>query len=320
MKLLITDFQTPDTDLEVGMIEDAGHQVVVAQCSTPEDVIRAGREADAMITSYAPITSEVFKNLPGIRCISTLGVGVDHIDMKAARQNGVWVANVPDANFTEVAATALAMALCLVRHLPFLHDSVKQGRWDYAGTGTLRRPSHMTLGIVGMGHIGRQLVTIARPVFGGIRGHDPYLSPDAWPEGCRNVSRCELFEASDVVSLHLPLTRDNQQMINRALLGTMRRGSYLVNVSRGGLVDMEALIEYLDSGYIAGAALDVLPIEPPAPDDPILLHPRALVTPHAAFYSIESEQEIRRKSVMNILSWAEDGRPVYPVLEGEAKK
>jgi len=319
MECLITDFQTPDTRLERRMIEDAGHQLCVAQCKTPEDVIHAGREADAMIASYAPITSEVIESLPNVRCISTLGVGVDHIDIEMARQKGIWVANVPDANFTEVAATALAMALSLVRHLPFYHDSVREGQWDYAGTGTLRRPSQLILGIVGMGHIGRQLATIARPVFGEIRGHDPYISPDNWTEVCRNVTSHELFGESDVVSLHLPLTRDNHQLIDHVLLGTMRPGSYLVNVARGGLVDIEALIEYLDRGHIAGAALDVLPIEPPAPDDPVLVHPRILVTPHSAFYSIESEEETRRKSVMNILAWAEQGRPTYPVLEGRPK-
>jgi D-3-phosphoglycerate dehydrogenase len=319
MKFLITDYQTPDTNLERRMIEDAGHQVIVAQCQTPEDVIQAGHGADAMIASYAPITHDVFENLPNIQCVSTLGVGVDHVDIEAARNKGIWVANVPDSNFTEVASTALAMTLSLVRHLPFLHDSVRRGTWDYAATGPMRRPAHIALGIVGMGRIGRQLATIAKPVFGQIFGHDPYLSPDNWPSWCQRMECQEVFERSDIVSLHLPLTDDNKQFVDHGLLNVMRRGSYLVNIARGGLVNVETLVEFLDSGHIAGAALDVLPIEPPIPNDPVLTHPRMIVTPHSAFYSIESEEEGRCKAVMNLLAWAECGRPTYPVLEGRSK-
>ncbi|MEE8534784.1 MAG: C-terminal binding protein [Kiloniellales bacterium] len=318
MKVLLTDFGYADTKLERQMLAEAGMACAEAQCRTPEEVIRAGHDTDAFVASYAPITREVFAALPRLRFVTALGVGVDHIDVEAARENRVWVANVPDANVNEVATHALGMALALVRHLTFFDRAVRQGRWNYEGTGTLRRPSTLTLGIVGLGRIGRQLARLAEASFGHILGHDPHIPASGWPGGVERSELGPLFRRSDVVSLHLPLTEENGNLVGHELLGAMRPGSYLVNVSRGGLVDIDALLPLLDSGHLAGAALDVLPQEPPPPDHPILKHPRVLLNPHAAFYSLESEEEARRKAILNILKWAKEGRPPYVVVEGRS--
>jgi D-3-phosphoglycerate dehydrogenase len=317
MKVFMTDFQQADTKLEARMFADAGIEFEAAQCQTAAEVIQAAQDADALIVSYAPVTAEVIAALPKLRFVTTLGAGVDHVDIEAAKNKGIWVSNVPDAYMNEVATTALAMSLALIRHLPFFHDSVTQGHWDYKKTGELRRPSTLTLGIVGMGRIGQLLATLAKPCFRQIVGADPYTPDDAWPANVKRMNHNELFQVADVVSLHMPLTDENQQLVNHQLLAKMKPGSYIVNVARGGLIDLQALLGCLNSGHLAGAALDVLPQEPPMIDDPALKHPRLLLTPHSSFYSIESELEACQKAVINILKWAEGDRPPYVVIEGE---
>jgi D-3-phosphoglycerate dehydrogenase len=319
MKVLLTDTQQSNTDLERELLQAAGLECAVAQCGTPEEVIEAGQDAEAFVASYAPITEKVFAALPRLRFVTALGVGVDHIDVAAARRHGAWVANVPDANINEVATHALAMALAMIRHIAFFDRAVRAGRWDYAATGPLRRPSTLTLGILGLGRIGRLLAELARPSFKAILGHDPYLSASLWPESVAPRDLDALFRESDVVSLHLPLTEENRNLVDRERLAAMRPGSYLVNVARGGLVDLDGLLHHLDRGRLAGAALDVLPEEPPPPDHPVMRHPRVLVNPHAAFYSLESEEEARRKAIENVVTWVAEGRPPYVVVEGEER-
>lgn len=318
VRVLITDADYPDVDIERSILEAAGCEVVVAQCRTAEDVIRAGAGATALLVQYAPITRSVFEALPDVRLVSRYGVGVDSIDLEAAREAGVWVANVPDYGTREVATHALAMILSLIRHLPFYDRDVRAGRWHYLSTGPLHRPTTLTLGIIGLGNIGRLVASLARPLFGHVVGYDPYLAPHLWPEGVERVTLEEVFRRSHVLSLHLPLTQETYHFVNRERLALLPRSSYLVNTSRGAIVDVDALLAALDAGHLAGAAFDVLPEEPPPANHPILRHPRVLLTPHAAFYSVEAEQELRRKAAENIVHWLQTGRPLYTVVAGRS--
>jgi D-3-phosphoglycerate dehydrogenase len=317
MNVLVTDYWQADVDLERSLFAAAGVEMTEAQCETSEQVIEAGGAADAFIVGAAPVTRAVFEALPRLRMISGAGTGIDTIDSEAAHEHGVWVSNSPGANTGEVATHALGMALALIRHLPFYDRSIREGHWDYENTGPLPRPATLTLGVVGLGRIGQRFVSIAAPCFGQVLGHDPYLTEDEWPHEVRRATLDELFQQSDIVSLHVPLTDENANMVDRARLSQMRRGSFLVNVSRGGLVDLDGLRELLDNGAIAGAALDVMPQEPPPPDHPILLHPRILTSPHAAGYSTASEEEQRRTAVNNVLGWLASGTPPNVVVEGK---
>jgi D-3-phosphoglycerate dehydrogenase len=254
--------------------------------------------------------------LPELRMVGRYGVGYDIVDVEAARERGVWVANVPDYGTEEVAVHALSMALALLRHLPLYDRDVKGGRWHPASTGPLFRLKNLTLGVVGLGRIGGTFARRASPWFGTTLGCDPYLAEDAWPEGVERASLEEVFSESLVVSLHPPLTEETRGFIDRDLLGRMPEGGYLVNTARGGLVVMDDLLWALEEGPLAGAALDVLPHEPPAPDHPLLSNPNVILTPHAAFYSLEAEEEVRCKAALNVVSWAREGRPLYPVVEG----
>ena len=316
MKVLITDFDYGNVDIEHRILEGAGLEVVEAQCRTEEDVVEAGRGVSALLTQYAPITAKVLAELPELRMVGRYGVGYDVVDVGAARERGVWIANVPDYGTEEVAAHALSMALALLRHLPLYDRSVRDGRWHPASTGPLHRLKNLTLGVVGIGRIGGTFARRAGPWFGMTLGCDPYLEKDVWPEGVEQASLQEVFSESLLISLHAPLTEETRSLVDRSLFERMPEGGYLVNTARGGLVAMDDLLWALEEGPLAGAALDVFPQEPPPASHPLLDTPNVILTPHAAYYSVEAEEEARSKAAQNVVFWAKEGRPIYPVVEG----
>jgi phosphoglycerate dehydrogenase-like enzyme len=298
-----------------GLLEAAGFDVRGALATTPADVLAAASDAEALLVGDTPVTAEVFAGLAQLRIVATVTVGVDHIDIAAASERGVWVANAPDTATEEVATTALAMALSLVRHLPFLDQHVRAGGWDAFSTGERHRPSTRVLGIVGFGSIGSRLASLALPLFGRVLACDPAPARRA-PAGVELVGFDDLLAASDVVSLHLPAQPGAPPLLDAAGLARMRRGAFLVNAARGSLVDTAALLDALDSGRLAGAALDVVAGEPPALDDRVRRHPRVLITPHAAFFSNESAADTYAAQARNVIAWRESGRPLTPVVEG----
>ena len=318
MKFLITDHDFPDVRLETELLTGAGMEVVSAQCRTEEDVIAAAKGCDGALTQYAPMNARVFAARPELRIVSRFGAGFDTVNVEDARRFGVWVANSPDYGVGEVATHALGMALSLVRHLHRFDRDVRAGTWHYGSTGGLARPAQLTLGILGLGRIGKRMASISRNVFGAVLACDPYLIDGDFPAFVGRVSREELFRRSDVVSLHVPLNDETRGMVDARLLSLFKKGSFLVNTARGGVVRVEDALAALDSGRLEGAAFDVLPNEPPAADHPVLVHPRVLLSPHAAFYSVEGERELRTKAAQNLVDWARTGRPSYVVVEGRS--
>ena len=317
MKFLITDHDFPDVDLETQLLHDAGMEVASAQCRTEDDVIAAGKGCAGLLTQYAPMNARVFAALPEVRIVSRLGAGFDTVDTADAKAHGVWVANSPDYGVGEVATHALGMALALVRHLPFYDRHVRANNWHYTSAGKLRRVSDMTLGILGFGRIGKRMAHISSNVFGRVIACDPYVGDgDFFPDRVARVGQEELFREADVISLHVPLTDETRGIANARMLTLMKRGSFLVNTARGSVANLDHVLAALDSGQLDAAALDVLPKEPPEADHPVLRHPRVLLSPHAAFYSAESEKELRRKAAQNLVDWARTGKPTYVVVEG----
>jgi phosphoglycerate dehydrogenase-like enzyme len=294
------------------LLRDAGFEVRIAVARTPRDVAAAAQGAAALLTGDAPVTDSVLAAVPELRIIATVTAGTDQVDLAAARERGVWVANVPDISTEEVAVHALAMMLALLRQLPRYDRHVRDGGWDPLEGPRPARPSELTLGIVGLGRIGARLAALARPLFGRLLGHDPV---SAAPVSVEAVELDRLLSESDVVSLHTPMTPQTRGLIGRAQLGLMRPGSLLVNVSRGGLVDEAALLDALDVGRLAGAGLDVLAQEPPG-DLPLLHHPAVLLSPHAGFLSAQSEREGVASQAANVAAWAQHGRPLSIVVEG----
>ena len=318
MKFLITDYDFPDVRLETELLREAGMDVAAAQCRTEDDVIAAAAGCAGVLAQYAPMNAKVFAARPEIRIVSRFGAGYDTVNLEDARRFGVWVANSPDYGVGEVATHALGMALSLVRHLHRFDRDIRAGTWHYASTGELARPAQLTLGILGLGRIGKRMASVSRNIFSAVLACDPYVIDTDFPAFVGRVSKEELFRRADVVSLHVPLSDETRGMVDRRLLSLMKKGSFLVNTARGAVVRVADVLEALESGRLAGAALDVLPKEPPEADDPILAHPKLLLSPHAAFYSVEGERELRTKAAQNLIDWARTGRPRYVVVEGRA--
>lgn len=300
-----------DTDPQPGieLLEAAGFEVRVANSADPDVIATMARDAQALLIGYSPVDGALLDRLAQLRIVATQSVGFDMVDAQGAAQRGIWVSNVPAAATEEVATHAFAMALSLMRGLPFLDRDVQAGRWD--GTGErLMRLSGATVGVVGLGRIGARFANLIRPAVGTVLGFDPFL--DA-PDGVAAVGLEELFSRSDLVSLHVPLTAGTEGLVGTATLALMRRGSFLVNVSRGGLIDHNALADALDRGHLGGAALDVLAVEPPAAGDRMRGHPRVLLSPHAAYLSEQSATDYVLQQAHNVRSWHQRQSPDHPV-------
>jgi D-3-phosphoglycerate dehydrogenase len=310
-----SDWDEIDITAGARALEDAGWDVRTVGSTDAEAIAAAADDATALCIGYAEVRRELLRRLPRLRIVATLSAGYDMVDVDAAAERGVWVATIPDAAVDEVASHALALALALVRHLAWADRDVRAGAWTLGVDDPPRVPGTLTFAVLGVGRIGRRTAELAGGVFGRVVGHDPYVPADRWPAGVQRLDLDELLARADVLSLHLPLTRESQKIVDAALIARMPRGATLVNVSRGGLVDHPALLAALDDGQLAGAGLDVLDVEPPPPDHPALRHPRVLLTPHAAFLSDRSLAEYPLRQAENVLAWQRTGRPVAAARE-----
>ncbi len=315
-KVLFSDNDFPDLDLEQRLFAAAGIELVVGRCRTEDEVIAAAKDCFGILLQYAPIGERVVSALPGLGVVSRLGAGFDTIDTDACAKHGVWVANSPDYGVGEVATHALALALALMRNVVAYNRDILAGKWHFMSSGRLRRASDMTIGIVGLGRIGKRMAHLSRNVFKSVVACDPYIIDGDFPAYVERGTLAEVFARSDVVSLHVPLNAETRGMIGAGVLAAMKPGSFLVNTSRGAVVDVDAAAAALEAGTLSGLALDVLPVEPVPRDSKLLGHPRVILTPHAAFYSVEAERELRRKAAQNLVTWLATGRPDYVITPG----
>lgn len=319
MKVLFTDHDLLDISLERTILREAGIELLEAQCKTEDDVIRHAAGCSALLIQYAPVNAKVFAARPEIGLCSRIGAGYDTINARDAEQAGVWVANSPDYGVGEVATHALTMMLASIRGVARYDRDIRNGQWHYTTVAPIPRATNLTVGVLGLGRIGKRFAHVARNVFKRVIAHDPYLIDGDFPAYVEKVSLDELFSQADALSVHCLLNDATRGIVNGRLLRRMKPGSYLVNTARGAIVNVAELAEVLAENRLAGVGLDVLPVEPIAPDSPLLQDPRVLLTPHSAFYSAESEVELRRKAVMNIVTWMKTGRPDYPVVTGNRK-
>jgi D-3-phosphoglycerate dehydrogenase len=314
----ITDCDHANVDPERAVLEGHDVELRVLACRTPEEVAAQAGDADVLINQYVPITGEALDALPRCRLVVRYGVGVDNVDVEAAAARGVWVANVPDYGRDEVADHTLALALSLLRGVVVLDRSVRDGDWDLAPARPLRRLSTLTWGVVGCGAIGTAVAHRAAGLGMRVLGYDLPQVPSGPPVERAGLE--ELLETADLVSMHAALTPESQHLIGAAALGRMRPTAFLVNTARGGLVDTAALLAALDTGTLAGAALDVLEVEPP--DDlgwRVAHHPRVVATPHAAWYSEEAFHTLKTEVAREALRVLEGGRPRSPVNSPAAR-
>ena len=250
--------------------------------------------------------------LPGLRVVATCSVGFDHIDVGAATERGVWVCNVPDYCIEEMADSTLALLLALLRGVVALDRDVRAGGWDCAAAGPLRRIRGTRLGIIGFGRIGAALASRALALGFEVWASDPVVPSEVVASaGVRPATLDALLSGCEAFSLHVPLTPETAGLIGAAQIARMPAGSILVNTARFRLVDENALYEALALGHLAGAALDVLPVEPPIEAPPDL--PTLIVNPHSAWYSVEAEEAVCRRPVLSVRTVLEGGEPTDAV-------
>ena len=306
--------------LEEELLSAVGANVRRVSCWTESDLIAAAHDADATLAGpNEPYTRRVIEALARCRIISRFGIGYDNIDIAAATRHGICVAIVPDASIEEVSDHALALILACARRIVALDHAVKSGLWQGVVSPQLmaiRRAIHplrgQLLGIVGIGRIGAALARKAAALGLSVLSYDPYVSDEAARlAGTEPVSFKHLLEQSDFVSLHLPLTKENAGLFGLEQFRLMKPGAFLINTSRGELIDEEALLTALGEGAIAGAALDVISSEPPDPEDPLLKQPKVIVTAHSAWYSDESVVLIRRRAVEAVVQTLKGEWPRY---------
>jgi len=310
--VLLTDYAWPDDSIERNIVEAAGMRLVSGPATPlPADGIEAlarEHQPSAILTCWAPVSAVAIAAAPELQIVARLGVGLDNIAVDAASARGIWVTNVPDYCVEEVSDHAVGFALAWTRGLIRFDREVRAGRWDPA-TARLRRLAELTCGIVGFGRIGRATARKLGAFGGRVLAHDPHLSADA--EGAQSVTLDTLFSQSDIVIVHAPLTETTRHLVNRERLALMPHGGLLINVSRGGVVDTDAVIEALGSGQLSGAALDVLESEPDVPDA-LRSHPGAMLTPHVAFSSDASLVELRRRAAEEVVRVLQGVAPQQP--------
>jgi D-3-phosphoglycerate dehydrogenase len=295
--VVITDSDLPSTGVEEGLLADAGLDVRRASCRTSAEVAEAGADADALIVQWAPVDDAALAAMPRLRFISRLGIGYDMIDVAAASARGVAVANTPDYCVEEVVSHALALVLACTRGVVAADRQVRAGAWAVSELAPpVRRPSQVTLGVLGLGRIGSLVAEGARALGFRVIGHDP-----AHP--ARSVPFDELLAGSDVLTLHLPLTPGTRHLIDAAALARLRPGAIVVNTGRGPVVDEAALADALHSGRLGGAALDVYEREPLPLDSPLRALPGVILSPHAAWYSPQALTDLPRLATQQVIEF-----------------
>jgi D-3-phosphoglycerate dehydrogenase len=304
VKVVITDHHYTDISGCTAVLAAAGMDFVVGDCQGEDDAIALGRDADAVINQHLPITARVLAGWARCRAVVHFGKGVDNIDVEAATRHGIWVCNVRDANWDEVSNHVLALVLAWARGLFPFDRHVRHGGWSYRAAGTRHRLAGQVLGIVGYGDIARVLARKAQALGLTVLAHARRPVAEA---NVRFVSLDELLGCSDYVSIHVPLDATTAGLIGARELTLMKSDAFLVNTSRGGVVDQAALVRALRDGRIAGAGLDVTDPEPPAAADPLLAMDNVILTPHVAWYSEESREHVT----------TEAAREVVRVLRGE---
>lgn len=297
-RVVITDCDHGSIEEEKEVLYQIGAELILAQAKEEWALIQSCKDADGIINQYSILNRRVLENLKKCKVISRYGVGVDSIDLGAATDLGIIVANVPDYCIDEVANQTVALLFSLIRKISFFDKKVKSGQWDFRLGSPIYRTRGKTLGLIGCGKIGQE---VARRISSfGIKviAFDPFI--DKPPETIELRSFDEVLRDSDFISIHCPLVDSTFHLIGEDEFKKMEKKPIIINTSRGPIIDEKALIKALKEGIISGAGLDVLEKEPPELGNPLLEMENVILTPHAGFYSVESIKELKMRTAENV--------------------
>ncbi len=280
-------------------------------CSNEQDLISNMRDMDVILTTSAPFTRKVLHSLTKCKGIIRLGVGVDNFDLEAATENRIYISNIPDFYVEDVATLTIAFILALAKKIFQVNHKIKNANWLLEDVMPFHRLSSAVVGLLGFGRITKAVIRRLKAFGSRIIVHDPYVPDnDIRDEGCEPVSLNRLFLESDFLSIHCPLTRETKNLVDENALKCLKKTACIINTSRAGIVDEEALLSALSKQYIAGAASDVFTHEPPEPNDPLVCHPNFIATPHIGWYSEESRNEAAQKAAEEIVRILAGGIPI----------
>ncbi len=322
IKIVFTDYYYPDNLREIDILRQLG-EVEIVDCvkessgglTTEDQVIEKAADADAIITQFAPITAGVIQKLKRCRIIARYAIGVDTIDVAAAKEKGIVVANVPDYCLEEVSDTAIAHILNCNRRLSFAGDYLKAKAWNYDRIKPINRLQDLTIGLLAFGNIARRVAEKLRPFGSKILSFDPYFTEQDKFNWVDFVSFEELLSRSNIISVHAPLNDQTRYLINKSAIDKMKPGVIIVNTSRGGLIDEAALAKGIEEGKVGMAGLDVLDLpDTDYQNSDLLNYPeQVLITPHMSWYSEQAIAELQAKAAKNVLSYFQTGKPLYCV-------
>jgi D-3-phosphoglycerate dehydrogenase len=307
LKVVVTDYIEPDLDWEAEEMARRGLEFVTHQLkfAPASEVIAATRDADVVIVNMLPITPEIISKWERCRLVIRHGVGYDNVNVAALERAGIPLCYIPDYCAEEVAEQAIMLLFACGRRLPAsrraLDISSARGAWDFSETVPIYRMTGQTLGIIGCGRIGSRVYLKLKSFGFNFLICDPYLAAERKKElGIEVVDQETVFRHADFITIHTPLTPETRHLVNERTLALMKPTAYLVNTSRGPMVDAGALAAALRNGVLAGAAIDVFDVEPPRPDYPLFGLPNAILTPHLAWYSEDAGRRIRELIILEI--------------------
>ena len=312
--IAVADSPFPNLNPAEAILSELDAELVMADEPTVEGILKVASEADGLMVTYGQITVDVIAGLEKCRVIGRFGLGVDNIDIEAATKAGIAVVYVPDYCIDEVSDHAMAMLLNLARKVSFSNSLVQAGRWEMPAVTPLSRLRGRTLGLAGFGQIPRVVAPKAQAFGLKVIAFDPYIDKDvAAAFDVELVDFETLLQTSDYVSIHVPMMPETENLFGADAFAQMKPDALLVNTARGPLVDTEALAKALDAGEIGGAALDVMPVEPPPADSPLLGRDNIILSPHTAFYSVEALDELQTKTARGVVDVLKGEKPVYPI-------
>ena len=319
LKVVITDYDYGDVDVERPIIESAGFELVAAQCKSEEELIEVAHDADAVITQYARVGAKTINAFTNCLLIARYGAGVDIVDIEAATRRNILVTNIPDYCVDEVADHAIAMLLACIRKLKPYDKATRAGIWRWQAGQPIHRIRGSILGFLSFGKIARAIAERAKPFGFQMIAYDPYLAEEEYaPFGVTPVSFDEIIDRTDYFMVQMPLTPSTKGMIGEAELKKMKTSSVLINTSRGPLVDNEALYRALKEGWISAAGIDDT-VEEPAkqrnwkPENPLFTLENIIITPHSAYYSEESIYEARSRASQEVVRVLSGDPPLSPI-------
>jgi D-3-phosphoglycerate dehydrogenase len=312
--IAITDSPFPSLEPAKQMLARLDPEYRAAKSPTADAILAVARDADAILVTYAKLPGELLRQLTRCKAIGRFGLGVDNIDLPAAKALGIAVNYVPDYCLREVSDHAMALLLALARKVTLANKLVQSGRWEVPPLVPLRRLEGQVLGLIGFGNIPRTLAPKAKAFGLKVLAHDPYVAKQVLSAaGVEGVSFDDLLARSDFISVHAPLLPATRGLMNAAAFAKMKKGAYLINTARGPLVDEVALVAALDSGHLGGAGLDVVASEPLPKDSPLVGRDNVILTPHTAFYSVEALEELQSKCASDVARVLSGEKAVYPI-------